>query len=279
MDALLILATHARMVRVHEHQAEADDQEVTLAGGSMSTVARRGGAVHRSAGPWTPTIHRLLHHLAAAGISWLPRPLGVDEQGREVLTYLPGTVPAYPMPPWVWKEEVLLDAAAWLAQIHQAGAGFDLADAVWQLPEHEPAEVICLNDVAPYNMVFDEDRRLCGIIDVDTASPGPRVWDVAYLAYRLVPLSEDLGTAVLDLAARRRRLHQLCRSYGEAGDQVALRPRDVLTSVVHRLEDLAAFTEARATAGADQVAGHAELYRSDAVWVNEYADELDPEIS
>ena len=158
-----------------------DGQEVVLTGGNMSTVARRGQAVHRSAGPWTPTIHRLLNHLADRGITWLPRPLGVDEHGREVLTYLPGTVPSYPMPSWVWTDKVLVSAGGRLAQLHQASGSFDAAGAIWQIPAHEPVEVICLNDVAPYNMLFDQAHQLVGMIDIDTASPGPRVWDLAYL--------------------------------------------------------------------------------------------------
>ncbi len=79
----------------------------------------------------------------------LPCPLGLDEQGREVLTRLPGTVPSYPMPGWVWSEHLLLDAASRLAQLHRASASFDTTGAGWQIPVHEPAEVICLNDVAP----------------------------------------------------------------------------------------------------------------------------------
>ena len=55
-----------------------DDAEATLTGGTMSVVVRRGDAVHRSAGPWTPTVHRLLDHLREQGIDWLPRPVGVD---------------------------------------------------------------------------------------------------------------------------------------------------------------------------------------------------------
>lgn len=61
-------------------------QEMLLPGGNMTAVVRRGTAVHRTAGAWTPTIHRLLDHLNARGITWLPRALGVDEYGREVLT-------------------------------------------------------------------------------------------------------------------------------------------------------------------------------------------------
>jgi hypothetical protein len=146
------------------------DEDVVLTGGNMTPVVRRGDSVHRGAGPWTPTIHRLLDHLHAQGITWLPRPLGLDDQGREVLTYLPGTVPRYPMPTWVWTEGVLLDGGRRLAELHRASAGFDIAGAVWQIPAHQPAEVICINDVAPYNMVFDHDHQLFGLIDLDTAS-------------------------------------------------------------------------------------------------------------
>ena len=254
------------------------EPEVPLAGGNMSAVVRRGQAVHRSAGPWTPTIHRLLDHLHERGLSWLPRPLGLDEQGREVLTYLPGTVPSYPLPLWVWSEEVLVEAGRRLAQLHQASAGFDLTGAVWQIPAHAPVEVICLNDAAPYNMVFDDAHRLSGVIDLDTASPGPRVWDLAYLAYRLAPLTQaqDTGAGPPDLATSRHRLELLCRAYAGAGDQVVLGVRDVASTAIVRLTDLAEFTAARAAAGAAHVAAHVQGYRDDARWIAEHLEDLAP---
>ena len=257
----------------------ADEQELALAGGNMSTVVRRGQAVHRTAGPWTPTIHRLLNHVRSRGITWLPQPLGLDEHGREVLTYLPGTVPNDPMPPWVWFHRALADVAGRLADFHQASATFDVTGAVWQIPAHEPVEVICLNDVAPYNMVFDEIHQLTGLIDIDTASPGSRIWDLAYLAYRLVPLTtaDDTGAGVLSMAVRRRRLRQLCQSYAAAGDRIDLPAQDVLRIAVHRLEDLAAFTARRAADGADQVAAHVPLYRADATWIEQHLQDLQPD--
>ncbi len=51
-------------------------------------------------------------------------------------------------------------------------------------------------------MVFHQGN-LRGLIDFDTASPGPRVWDLAYLAYQLVPFTETAGGAAAGLAARR----------------------------------------------------------------------------
>ncbi|MFT4165768.1 MAG: aminoglycoside phosphotransferase family protein [Microlunatus sp.] len=243
--------------------------DVPLTGGNMNAVVRRGDAVHRSTGPWTPTIHRLLEHLAGKGIDCLPRPLGFDEQGREMLTYLPGTVPGYPLPSWVWTDQVLAETGSLLARIHQASAGFDHTNAVWQLLPHEPAEVICLNDVAPYNMVFDDDHQLVGLIDLDTASPGPRVWDLAYLAYRLVPLScaEDTGIGPISLEERHRRLGLLADAYATAGDQVRISPTDVLRTAVQRLDELAVFTADRAAVGATHVASHVAIYRTDAAWI------------
>ncbi|MCW2811517.1 MAG: hypothetical protein JWP61_1975 [Friedmanniella sp.] len=249
---------------------------VVLTGGNMSDVVRRGDVVHRAAGPWTPTIHRLLDHLHAHGITWVPRPLGLDEDGREVLSYLPGVVPSYPMPPWVWSSLLLVEAGTRLAELHRATAGFNRAGAVWQIPAHQPAEVVCLNDVAPYNMVFDDAHRLCGVIDLDTASPDPRVWDLAYLAYRLVPLTQvgDTGAGALPLTERRERLQQLGQAYARAGDCAEIGAREILSTAIERLVDLAEFTARRAEGGASQVAAHVQIYRDDAGWVERHLPSL-----
>jgi hypothetical protein len=53
---------------------------------------RVGDTVRRPAGPWTPAVHALLDHLHAVGFPGA-RGYGLDDRGREVLDYLPGTVP------------------------------------------------------------------------------------------------------------------------------------------------------------------------------------------
>lgn len=244
--------------------------EKLLSGGNMGGAVRVGETVRRTAGAWTPTVQRLLAHLGKQGLAWVPEPLGRDDQGRDRLSFLPGVVPQYPLPDWIWHDNVLAEAGQLLAQLHQASGSFDVRGAVWQLPHHEPAEVICHNDFAPYNMVF-LDQRLSGVIDWDTASPGPRLWDLAYLAYRLVPLSDPANADGLasSLLERARRLRLLCTAYG-----TTVQPAEVVAMAVRRLEELAAFTQARAEEGHEQLLSHVALYRSDVLWVRSHADQL-----
>lgn len=79
------------------------EDEVLLRAGSL--VVRVGNSVRRPAQPWTASVARLLRHLQKAGYDAAPRSLGIDELGREVVTYLPSE------PTWPYTEEVLVAVA------------------------------------------------------------------------------------------------------------------------------------------------------------------------
>jgi hypothetical protein len=229
-----------------------------LTGGNMGTVTRRGDTVLRPSGPWSPSVHALLRHVRAAGVWEVPEPLGFAADGREILSHLPGTVPTYPLPPWVWADVALVSAARLLARLHAVTAT-STKDGDWRSPTRDPAEVVCRNDFAPYNLVF-EAGQVVGVIDWDFASPGPRVWDVAYLAYQLVPLTAgDTGHGFAE-ADRGRRLRLLLDSYGARFTVEELR-----ATVVERLVALADFSD-KAALELDKpgLAEHAEVYRRDA---------------
>ncbi len=55
-------------------------------------AAHRRDRPPRPTGPWTPSVHRLLEHVHERGLRAVPRVLGTDARGREVLTYLPGRI-------------------------------------------------------------------------------------------------------------------------------------------------------------------------------------------
>lgn len=230
--------------------------------GGINVVRRRGNAVHRPATAATPAIQRLLRHLRDSGFAGAPEPLGYDDEGNEVLSYLDGDVHGA-LPAQARTPALLTSAGIWLRQFHEASATYQPApDDRWQLPAQSPAEVICHGDIAPYNCVIQGDRVI-GFIDFDTAHPGPRVWDLGYAVYRFAPLHaptnpDSAGTTEdqAGLAA------VFCRAYGL--DPGAF----LLDAVVGRLVALLDFMRMRARAG--DVAfqshideGHPALYEED----------------
>jgi hypothetical protein len=254
---------------VDEDRLKQPDRETPLTGGNVTVVARVGDTVHRAAGPWSSSVHDLLRYLEARGFDGAPRFLGFDDLGREVLTFMEGEVGRYPLASYMWSDEALTGAARLLRRYHDATSGYVPKDgALWQIQAPEPLahEVICHNDVAPYNLVFvDGEPR--ALIDFDTAGPGPRIWDVAYAVYRFVPLSNDEHTRTLGLTrppARGKRLRMFCDAYGLERDQ----RRELLENVERRLEALCGFI-VRSAAGGDASyeravgAGHVDLYRRD----------------
>jgi Phosphotransferase enzyme family/Domain of unknown function (DUF4111) len=253
------------------------EREESLAGGDMTAVVRVGDTVRRRAGPWTPAVHALLRHLRASGFRQAPEPLGIDPQGREILTLLPGRVATYPLPDFVWSDDTLVSVARLLAAYHDATVGFvPPAGAVWQWPTHQPAEVVCHNDFGPYNLLF-QNKRFTGVIDFDTASPGPRVWDLAYAAYRFVPLTDPENPDAPHPGRDRQalRLARFCELYGSP----QIRPGDVVDVAIARLGELVAFiVDAAATGDPAQQRvldrGDTVIYERDIAYLRQHRETL-----
>jgi hypothetical protein len=239
--------------------------EIRLDGGNTGGAVRVGDTVRRAAGPWIPAVHALLAHLAQQGFAGSPRALGVDEHGREVLTFLAGETvgSARPWPAWVYAEDTLVQVAAWMRCFHRAVADFaPAADAVWRMGGHwAPGLIVGHNDAAPYNAVW-RDGRLAGFFDWDMAGPVSPAWDVGFAAFSWVPLHAEHVVAregLRDFAARPRRLQPFLAEYGWTAsvpaflEIVAARIQAHVTS----LRDLAAhdplFARIVAQGGADDL--------------------------
>ena len=130
-------------------------------------------------------MHSLLRHLEAVGFEGAPRVLGFDDQGREVLTYLPSE------PASRWSVEALIGAAQLVRRMHDALADFAPApDAVWRYPSigRRAADgQIGHNDLKPANTVY-VDGVPYGFIDWDLAGPARPLYDVALAAITFTPL-------------------------------------------------------------------------------------------
>jgi hypothetical protein len=262
-----------------------EQEEALLAGGNLSTVVRVGDTVRRPLQPWSEAVQGLLRHLEAMGFAGAPRFLGIDDQRREILSFIAGEVGAYPLPAYMWSDEVLTGAAQLLRRLHDATRGYAAPPgAVWQFAYPDPArhEVICHNDVAPYNMVFVAGRPRA-LIDFDTAGPGPRIWDLAYAAYTFVPLASfaprpDGSTVPYEASQhageRARRLRLLQDAYGLPMD-------DLLPTVERRLEAVCEMMVERAAAGDEAyrrlvAEGHLDHYRQEVAFIRRHASEWPP---
>jgi len=240
-----------------------------MVGGHTAPVVRVGNTVRRVAGPWTPNVAALMSGLRGAGLPGVPEHLGLDEQGREVVEFVVGDVPVYPLPAYAWTDQVLVDLGRALRSVHDASAGLDLPRTGWRRGAVEPVEVICHGDVAPYNVVF-RDGRLHGLIDWDHAVPGPRLWDLGYAAYRFVSLTppghRDGQPQAQPVAEQWRRVELLCETYGGVASI------DVVRWAAVRLADLIEYSYREAGAGNAALqftidAGHVTLYEGDLRWV------------
>jgi len=202
-------------------------QETPLPGGiaNAGAVVRVGETVRRPVGPNSRSISALLDFLRNQGFDGAPERRGVDDQGREVLTFIPGRVALPPFPAWSTSEQALESVARLLRRYHDATITFDRTAATWSTAFTDPtdvAEVICHNDVCPENVVF-AGRRAVALLDFDFAAPGRRIWDIARTLRMWAPLSAPSHrvnySPALDALTR---TTMFCRAYGISPEEASM---------------------------------------------------------
>ncbi len=197
----------------------ADVEEPLVGGRSTQGVVQIGDTVRRPAGPWTETVQAFLSYIRAHGFPEAPEPRGLDERGREVLSFIPGDVLATPQDPSdplvlvpypePWRsDEALAAAGRLIRQLHEASRGFATTSTHWRLCDRSMRgdEIICHGDLGPWNTVYVEGRP-AAFIDWDSARPDAPILDLASAAWHFVPLADDeeleaLGYDSIDYGAR-----------------------------------------------------------------------------
>jgi hypothetical protein len=238
------------------------DWEEPLVGGKASAgVVRVGATVRRPPAPNAEFAHRLLGFLEAQGFSGVPRYLGDDDAGREILTFIEGWVPP-DLSYSAWSEGQLVSVARLLRRFHDATSGTDLAGT---------RETVCHGDLSPTNVVW-RDGVPVALLDFDHAAPGSRIDDIAFMSWAFVLAGRDddgfVGTKV-----RARRLRVICDAYG-LDDRDGLLGEIRAQQVVTKELVLTTARLSRNKRSPDEVRTAVEFIGAEIEWIDRHADRL-----
>ena len=258
------------------------NSEEKLTGGNVSNVYRLEDTVRRELKPDSVKIHGVLKHLESKGYNYAPKFLGIDEKNREILSFIEGEAGNYPLKEYMWSNDVLKEIAKMLRLYHDAVSDFPLLNE-WIPMDNTPnnIEVLCHNDFAIYNIIFNHKKPV-GIIDFDIVAPGPRLWDIAYTLYTCVPLSRHYHTetgeevqynSTRDAQRIKQKVELFFETYGIEGMKDGY-----LEMVLLRLEGLCKYMIRKANEGdmafqkmIDE--GHYEHYQKDIQFIREHGKE------
>jgi hypothetical protein len=166
-------------------------------------------------------VDALLRHLVDVGFTGTPRPLGYDDAGRQILTYVAGEVPDDDAGPYRLSDARIRSAATLFRSFHDATATSALRG---------DQEVVCHGDLGPHNTVFRGEQAVAIIDFEDDVGPGLRLDDFAQAVWGFADLTEA-GVAVAE-QARKTRL--MCDVYGDVTPSAVV---EALTARFRRAHD------------------------------------------
>jgi hypothetical protein len=218
--------------------------EVPLLGGDVTEgIVRVGDTVRRPATDVSGAIRKLLAAVRTAGFEGAPEFLGVDDQQRDVLTFVAGEVADRPWPEWMRDNDRIASVARLVRRYDDAAATIGVPE--WSSPMVRPSptaapesispppQFIAHLDITPENVVF-RDGKAFALIDFDLARPASRVDEIVNLLLWWAPWmpSADRDPVVREVDAFQR-TRVLLDAYGlDASDRALL--VDVAKNMSHR---------------------------------------------
>jgi hypothetical protein len=219
-------------------------EEVLLGGLEAGRVVKVGETVRRAAGPWTPTIQALLEHLQTKRFP-APCPHGLDAEGREVVSFLPGRASNWPWPPTLLATEGAAQVGALLRAYHVAVADFaPPSPALWRHGAQAPraGEIVLHGDFGPHNLIWSDSAPI-GVIDWELARPGEAMEDAGFAVIRAAQLRPDEMTRPVGYDSppdRRARLAAFSRGFGASPSALVDAALRAQTAEIERISRLSA---------------------------------------
>ena len=172
--------------------------EIPLLGGDVTEgLVRIGDTVRRPRLPESDLVEAVLTFLEDTEFDGAPRFLGIDNQGRQALSFVHGQVAGRPWPDWVADDDRAASVARLVRRFDDAMQPFgipqDLVIDSWPDLPGMPASIagppsfVGHMDVTPENVVF-VDGQARALIDFDLARPTDRVGEVCNVLLWWAPL-------------------------------------------------------------------------------------------
>jgi Ser/Thr protein kinase RdoA (MazF antagonist) len=191
-------------------------EESLLEGGATRAgVVRIGDTVRRPMHQPSKLMRDVLLHLERAGFDRAPRWLGIDEQGRQVLSWIDGDTftDRSQMHPYIgdpparvtFADEQVAAAMHLLRRYHYTFSG----------------KVICHGDFGPWNLVWRQELPYA-VIDFDDVYRGDPADDVAYALRMFV----SFGFAAAEPPELVRRTREALNAYGATFDVPSILDRE-----------------------------------------------------
>ncbi|TDE60418.1 aminoglycoside phosphotransferase family protein [Nonomuraea mesophila] len=186
--------------------------EEPLTGGNNSLeVVRVGDTVRRARDAGAEFACQVLLYLESVGYPYAPRYFGIDEHGRDILTFIPGNTTDHPTQR---APGAYACGGRMLRDLHETTAGHVLAAS---------AECVIHGDPGPFNTVFQRGLPVA-FIDWSSSRPGNRLDDLGYMAWTWCIQSQ--GRVPIDQQAQH--LRELRDGYGDVD------PERLLDAIVRR---------------------------------------------
>lgn len=171
-------------------------EEALVGGNTTPGVVKIDNSVRRPRGRRSVFAASVLRALNDGGYRWAPLYLGVDDQDRDVLSFVEGATTDHPTQR---DERSYAAIGRILRELHDLTRGTELAAG---------GECVIHGDPGPFNVVM-RDGMPVALIDWDSAHPGDPLTDVGYAGWTWC-IQAAGNVPVHDQA---RRLGQLVRAY------------------------------------------------------------------